>query len=479
MAPAGEPLSKVDTAWLHMDSASNLLMILGVWTFRPGLSYEGLCRRLRERLLRYPRFRQRVHEDTEGARWIDHDVDLAEHVLREKLPPHRAGHAQAALQQRVGELAMVPLDRGRPLWQMHLVEHHDGGSALILRIHHCIADGIALVGVTMSLMDGGAPPPRRPPRHVANPAEAWLAGHLAGPLASLAIQGLAAAGGGAARSIARLVAAGPGGGHDGRALVRLGARLVQDAAALLLMPDDTRTRLKGTPGNVKRVAWCPPLPLEAVKQIAVALDCSINDVLLSCVAGAIGEYLAAQGDSTEGVEIRTMVPVNLRGTEEAYQLGNHFGLAPLVLPVGLANPLERLHEVHRRMEALKGSTQPVLAFAVLAIAGLLAKPLQDLLLDLFRHKTTAVMTNVPGPRERLRMLGSTLEQAMFWVPQSGDVGLGVSVLSYGGGVQFGVVADKLLCPDPQEIIDRFEPEFAKLALAVDVLGRDPGFTPPA
>jgi hypothetical protein len=116
---------------------------------------------------------------------------------------------------------------------------------------------------------------------------------------------------------------------------------------------------------------------------------------------------------------------------------------------------------------------------VLAIAGLLAKPLQDLLLDLFRHKTTAVMTNVPGPRERLRMLGSTLEQAMFWVPQSGDVGLGVSVLSYGGGVQFGVVADKLLCPDPQDIIDRFEPEFAKLALAVDVLGRDPGFTLPA
>ena len=193
----------------------------------------------------------------------------------------------------------------------------------------------------------------------------------------------------------------------------------------------------------------------------------------------IGEYLAAQGDPTEGVEIRTMVPVNLRGTEEAHQLGNHFGLAPLVLPVGLANPLERLQEVRRRMEALKGSTQPVLAFAVLAIAGLLAKPLQDLLLDLFRHKTTAVMTNVPGPRERLRMLGSTLEQAMFWVPQSGDVGLRVSVLSYGGGVQFGVVADKLLCPDPQDIIDRFEPEFAKLALAVDVMGRDPGFTLPA
>ena len=97
------------------------------------------------------------------------------------------------------------------------------------------------------------------------------------------------------------------------------------------------------------------------------------------------------------------------------------------------------------------------------------KPAQDAMLNLFGKKTTAVMTNVPGPREKLKFLGSTLEQSMFWVPQSGDIGLGVSILSYGGGVQFGVITDTAMCPDPQKIIDEFEPEFAKLSLVTLML----------
>jgi diacylglycerol O-acyltransferase / wax synthase len=192
-------------------------------------------------------------------------------------------------------------------------------------------------------------------------------------------------------------------------------------------------------------------------------------VLLSCVAGAIGQYLRTQGDAVDGVEIRAMIPVNLRPLADAHKLGNHFGLAPLVLPVGVRNPVERVYEVRRRMNALKGSTQPLLAFAVLALAGLLVKPAQDAILALFGSKTTAVMTNVPGPQEKLRLLGATLEQVMFWVPQSGDVGLGVSVLSYGGNMQFGVMTDTVLCPDPQDIIDQFEPEFAKLSLVTLML----------
>jgi diacylglycerol O-acyltransferase / wax synthase len=164
-----------------------------------------------------------------------------------------------------------------------------------------------------------------------------------------------------------------------------------------------------------------------------------------------------------------MIPVNLRPIEHAYKLGNRFGLVPLVLPIGMENPVERVYEVRRRMNALKGSTQPLLAFGVLAIAGLLIKPAQDAIMALFGKKTTAVMTNVPGPREKLKLLGSTLEQSMFWVPQSGDIGLGVSILSYGGGVQFGVITDTVLCPDPQKIIDEFEPEFAKLSLVTLML----------
>ena len=214
----------------------------------------------------------------------------------------------------------------------------------------------------------------------------------------------------------------------------------------------------------KRVAWCDPLPLDEVRAVGKALHCSINDVLLACVAGAMAQYLRNHGDSVSGKEIRAMVPVNLRPMTEAYKLGNQFGLAPVVLPVGIDNPIARVYEVRRRMGELKGSLQPLLAFALLAVAGVLIKPAQDAMLNLFSKKTTAVMTNVPGPREKLQFCGSTVEQTLFWVPQSGTVGLGVSILSYGGGVQFGIISDATLCPDPQAIIDQFAPEFEKLSL---------------
>jgi hypothetical protein len=99
---------------------------------------------------------------------------------------------------------------------------------------------------------------------------------------------------------------------------------------------------------------------------------------------------------------------------------------------------------------------------VLSVSGLFIKPVQDAILGLFAKKATAVMTNVPGPVQPLQFCGSTLRQSMFWVPATGEIGVGVSILSYGGGVQFGLITDQRLCPDPQAIIDRFEPEFEKL-----------------
>jgi diacylglycerol O-acyltransferase len=465
----GERMTKVDTAWLRMDSPSNLMMIVGVWTLKPGIRYEELCQRVQERLLKYNRFRQRVEQDAAGATWVeDAHFDIARHVVREKLPKGAKGEEQTALQDRVGELAMEPLDHKHPLWQIHLVEDYQGGSALLVRIHHCIADGIALISVTMSLVDGGAPPPERKRKAAPNGAEDWIADTLIKPFTDMTVRALGAAGEGAARSLGMLrdPQKGIAGSMD---LAKLAYQVVSDAASLALMPDDSKTRLKGKPGTAKRVAWCQPIPLEEVKAVGKALNCSINDVLLSCVAGAIGEYLRSLGDDVTGQEIRAMIPVNLRPLDQAYKLGNRFGLVPLVLPIGMENPIERVYEVRRRMNALKGSTQPLLAFGLLAVAGLLIKPAQEAMLSLFGKKTTAVMTNVPGPREKLKFLGSTLEQSMFWVPQSGDIGLGVSILSYGGGVQFGVITDTVLCPDPQKIIDEFEPEFAKLSLVTLML----------
>jgi WS/DGAT/MGAT family acyltransferase len=471
---SGERMSKVDTAWLRMDTPSNLMMIVGVWSLQPGVQHAAVCERIENSLLKYDRFKQRVMEDAAGATWVkDRYFDLKHHVIAEKLPQVAKGKEQQALQDRVAELAMQPLDRKRPLWQIHLIEDYTGpdgvkGSAMIVRIHHCIADGIALISVTMSLVDGGAPPPERRKKETGGGAEDWIADTLLRPFTDLTVKALGAAGTGAARSLNLL--SDPQKGMAGSIdMAKVLLQVLKDSAALALMPDDSTTRLKGRPGRAKKVAWCQPIPLDEVKAIGKALNCSINDVLLSCVAGAIGEYLRSHGDDVSGQEIRAMVPVNLRPLDQAHKLGNRFGLVPLVLPIGVENPVERVYEVRRRMAALKGSYQPLLAFSLLAVAGLLIKPAQDVMLNLFSKKTTAVMTNVPGPREKLKFCGSTLEQSMFWVPQSGDVGLGVSILSYGGGVQFGVITDSTLCPEPQRIIDEFVPEFAKLSIVTLML----------
>lgn len=469
---AAERMSRVDTAWLRMDTEANLMMIVGVWLLEPGVPYELLCQRVDERLLKYRRFRQKVVEDTMGASWVmDSSFDLHRHIVREKLSPKRGQPLQRTLEQRVADLAATPLDPNRPLWQLHLVEdyqdeHGHKGSVLIARIHHCIADGIALISVMLSITDGGKAPPER--KQKPDGENDWLADAVLKPITDITIKAIGMYGDGVVKSMEMLSnPANPLVGSLDAA--RAGYQVVSDVAALALMPDDSPTPLKGKPSKGKRVAWCEPIPLDDVKAIGRALGCSINDVLLSCAAGAIGGYLEAKGGNTAGKEIRAMVPVNLRPLEKAHQLGNRFGLVPLVLPIGIDNPIERVYAVRARMNELKGSYQPLLAFAVLAVAGLLIKPVQHALLNLFAKKATAVMTNVPGPREPLKFCGSTLKQVMFWVPQSGDIGMGVSILSYGGGVQFGLITDSKLCPDPENIIVRFAPEFEKLLMVTLML----------
>jgi WS/DGAT/MGAT family acyltransferase len=465
-----ERMSRVDTAWLRMDNEVNLMMIVGVWVLTPAIDYGTLCKRVEEKLFRYERFRQAVVRDAKGVHWCDHDgFEMDRHVVREKLVRRKGQSERAALQERVGVLASEPLDPARPLWQFHLIEEYDGGSALIARVHHCIGDGIALISVMMTITDGGSePPPRRRRTRADDDGGDWLADAVLKPLGGLSAKAAAVVEASIARSLE--VLADPQQGLAGTiANARLGAKVMADVAAMALMADDSPTRLKGRPCGTKRVAWGEPIPLAEVKAIGKALGGSVNDVLLASVAGAIGAWLRDQGEDPAGKEIRAMVPVNLRPLDQAWQLGNRFGLAPLVLPIGIENPVERVCAVRARMNELKASYQPLLAFAVLAVAGLMVQPVQDAILGLFAKKATAVMTNVPGPPAPLTFCGSTLRQTMFWVPASGDIGVGVSILSYGGGVQFGLVTDEALCADPQAIIDRFEPEFEKLLLLTMML----------
>ncbi|OYU72520.1 MAG: wax ester/triacylglycerol synthase family O-acyltransferase, partial [Burkholderiales bacterium PBB5] len=190
--------------------------------------------------------------------------------------------------------------------------------------------------VMNSITDGGNDPPQR--RHAGEEHDEsdhdWLSDAVVKPLTDLAVKALGMYGSGVAKSLEAL--ANPQQPLTGSLdMAKAGLQVASDVAALALMSDDSPTRLKGKPVGRKVVAWGEPMPLEVVKVIGKALNCSINDVLLSCVSGAIGGWLRDQGEDTAGAEIRAMVPVNLRPLEKAWQLGNRFGLAPLVLPIGI------------------------------------------------------------------------------------------------------------------------------------------------
>jgi len=457
-----ERVSAVDTAWLRMDRPGNLMMICGVLLFAQPITLARLRRVVDERFLRFPRFRHYPVQTASGAYWERAEAfDLADHVRAVKLQRVGRAHALQALSSR---LASTPLPQRRPLWQFDLVEHFEAGSALVIRIHHCYADGIALIRVMLSMTDAapnGPPamplPTRKAQRqHGAGDAPGWRAAPVAN-----AVQA-------AMRVGSTVIEKGVELWHDparALALAQHGTALTAEIAKLALMPQDARTRFKGTPRGDKRVAWARPLPLHEVKTIGRALGASVNDVVLACVTGALREYLVRKGDAVDGVTMRALVPVNLRPPDQASRLGNEFGLVFLDLPIGMENPIARLYALRANMRALKGSMQPVLALGLLAAMGAGPRVLQDQILQALARNASAVVTNVPGPQQPLYLAGGRIESLMFWVPQSGNIAVGASVLSYDGNVQFGLITDGAVCRDPERVVERFDCEFEQLVLA--------------
>ncbi len=171
-----------------------------------------------------------------------------------------------------------------------------------------------------------------------------------------------------------------------------------------------------------------------------------------------------------------MVPVNMRTESDTTALGNYFGLVAVLLPLGIENPVERLYEVKRRMTELKGSRQALVALGVLAAVGMAPKRVQQEILDLLASRASAVMTNVPGPQQPLHMAGARLKEVVFWVPQTGTIGMGISILSYDGGVQFGIVTDRNLIADPEPVAQLFARQFEQLLLLSPCSA--PGTRPP-
>ncbi|NOX38917.1 MAG: wax ester/triacylglycerol synthase family O-acyltransferase [Calditrichaeota bacterium] len=434
MASTSQRMSNVDTAWLRMDDPTNLMMISGLILFKEPLEKADLRRVIENRLLKFDRFRQRIvglDRLFGNPRWEDDPhLDLDYHIQEITLP---APGDATVLRHVVGQFMSQPLDFAHPLWQIHLIRNYQQGCAVLVRIHHCIADGIALVRVLLSLTDTQAdasasttPALQHPSR---NNTGGGLTNGTSGWLQSL----------------------------------KMGAVKLYSLARLTLQKPDPRTLFKGKLGVAKIPAWSAPLPLDEVKQIGKTLGATVNDVLLSVVSGALRQYLLKRGEQIPpDLNIRAAVPFNLRPPEDAIRLGNEFGLLFLSLPLSIEDPVERLKEVKRRSLELKRSVQSQVVFGVLNLIGMVPRAIQKLVVNFFGTKITAVMTNVPGPQHPIYLAGKEVETILFWVPQSGRTGMGVSIFSYNHHVYIGLATDAGLVPEPAEIIQELHNEYDRL-----------------
>lgn len=420
-----EPLSAVDAAWLRMDSPQSPMVIAAALEFDGPMDREALAGVLAERLVGRRRFRQRVAMErvTPWPRWeIDPRFDLRAHLHHVALPAP-GGHA--ALAALASDLVSTPLDYSKPLWQVHLVDGAAGGSAVVVRLHHCIADGVSLVRLLLDLADGAGG--EGVPREVGQLRDARLDR------------------------------------RDRLARLRRLVAEARSAAHLIALPRDARTPLSGEQGTRKRVAWSNPIAFDELVAAAREAGGTVNDVLLSALAGALRHHLESLHAWHEGLEVRAVEPVNLRpGEGAADQLGNRFGLVYVPLPLGIAEPRRRLREVRRRTDALKRSEDASASLGLVGALGLVTAGAERLGVDWFSRKATLLATNVAGPPAPISIAGRPLRRLVVWAPMSGEIALAFSFLSYAGTITVALRCDEGVVPDPDAMVRDVEAEIAVL-----------------
>jgi diacylglycerol O-acyltransferase / wax synthase len=421
-------MSPGDAAWLHMDRRTNRSVVTSVMWFDEQLDRDELRALLQARLVdRFPRFSQRVDDRITSVWWEDvDDFDLDAHL---HLATLEAPGGPVELQRYVSGLLGRPLDRARPLWEMHLVDGYQGtGCALVSRMHHCIADGIALTRLMMSLTD--------------DPREAEAARLADSPQAAAGLGALL--------------------GRRTQHVVRAGLRPVQtvsQAAAaiwsitrLATLPPDAHTALRGPIGVEKSVVWSEPLSLATLRDAAHAYKVTVNDLVLTAISGALRAHLARTDGAAH--DVRAVVPANLRPPDKPLpvELGNAFGLLYVSLPLSVDDPRARLAEVRRRTQAVKSSPDPFVTYQLLGVTGHLPYEGEQVFVDFFATKASLVITNVAGPRQAVHLAGRRVRGTIGWPPESGKLGLGLAIISYDGGLVVGVLADDLLIDDPRRLV---------------------------
>jgi diacylglycerol O-acyltransferase len=405
-------LSHADAARWYMATPENPMVITALVILEERLSLKSLADLVQGKLLRLPRFRQRVVETAGGGdpRWqAEETFELGAHVRR---LVEAAPVGEEELARIAGERMSAPLPAERSPWMIELVDLATGGSALVVRIHHGIADGQALVAVLGELAD--RPPPR---------------GSAGAPRAATPDRALSLLG-----SVAGL------------------GRLVLDA-------DDPATPLRGSLRGDKRVAWSRPMDLAAAKAVARGSGHHLIDVLLAAVSGALARYLRHHG--VDPVDVRGLMPI-AAPSAGSRKLGNHYASVSINLPVTEPDPARRMALVADEVIKRRSRSESQLAAALLGLVGAVAPGLERRAVRWRARKVSLVVSSLRGPDQKVRLAGACATSIIVWAPAPASVALSLALFGYGDELRLGVAADAGVIEDPDRIAAAFEAEMAAL-----------------
>ncbi len=444
--------SGIDTAWLQLEQETNRMAVHGILFCEGPVDVDLLRTRVRERwVAAYPGLRQRPVWTTGllgPARWVDAEPDLDEHV---RVVALEAPGDDPTLARHVGRLMATPLPSDRPWWSLHVMSGYrgaDGGSdgdgtALVLTIHHGLGDGVALNHLFHALSDDeaaeGTPAAYAEPPRSSRRVHDWR----------LLRRELRDRG----RDLVEKVRA--AGTSEGAQELAATGRAVRSSAELLARPPrDADSALTGHLTTVKSARWTSRIPLETVKAAGKPHGASVNDVLCAAIAEALRTFLEPEGGDVP--RLRAVMPTNLRPLDRPIsdELGNEVGLVLPPLPTDEPDRGRRIERMHDTMGTIKRTNQALAVFAGIGGSGHGRPAWTRALVARYAHSATVIISNVPGPLGPLRIAGVRVRDALFWVPCSGQLALGVSILSYAGQVRLGVRADTAVLGG-EEGVDRF------------------------
>lgn len=454
-------LTALDSSFLHLEDGGAHMHVAAVMTFDgPPPAYDDLVDAIESRLHLVPRYRQRLAFVPLGQgrpRWVDDPHFNPNYHIRHAALPAPGGDDE--LKRLAARIFGQRMDRSKPLWEILLVEGlADDRFALLSKTHHALVDGVSGVDIVSVLFDTSADPvpaaqpsspwlPRPVPTSTELLAEALLERTT---IPAEALRGLR---------------------HLTRAPRQVAERVAGGVAGLGSMARAGLSPAPHSPLNVpigphRRYTWVDA-DLARFKAVKSSLGGTVNDVVLTAVALALGRWMRGRGEATDGLELRAMVPVSVRAETEAGALGNRVATMWAPLPVGVRDPKDAFALVHEAMKDLKESGQAVGAETLTQLADFAPPTImsQAARLQARQRFFNLVVTNVPGPQVELFLLGRRLRGLYPVVPLAQKQALGIAIMSYNGRLGFGLLADFDALPDLEEIATHLEGAIDDLATA--------------